>query len=163
MMGDMMLADDDLDIHAKIVRMTQNFDDAADGVLAGFGEFENFHVHDHPVQIFRPGHLDRGYANAIGILRSRRQFHALRNLDPLVDPIVVRDDKRSAFAMPKFAHHSLVRASKDLDDLSIGPAAALDARDVNYDPVPMHGLLRRIARYVDVALQTFDGMIGNEE
>ena len=151
-MGDMMLPDDNLDIHSEIIRMTQHFDDAADGVLASFGKFEDFRIHDHSVQIFRPGHLDGCDADAIGMRRGPRQLHALRNLDPLVDSIVVRDHKRSALAQPEFAHHCLMRAAKDLDDLSVGAALAVDASDVNYDPVAMHGLLRRIAGYVNVAL-----------
>ena len=65
--------------------------------------------------------------------------------------------------MPEFAHHGLVRAAKDLDDLSVGPAVALDASDADYDAVAVHGLSRRIARYIDVALQPVDGMIGDEE
>ncbi len=54
-MRDMVLADDDLDVHAEIVRMAEDLDDAADGVLASFGKFQNFHIHDHAVQIFRAG------------------------------------------------------------------------------------------------------------
>src|ERR1700687_4779678 len=53
------------------------------------------------------------------------------NSMPLVVWIVVGDDKRSALAQPEFAHHSLVRAAKDLDDLSVGPAVVLDASNVD--------------------------------
>ena len=112
-MGDMMLADDDLDVHAEIVRMAQDFDDAADGVLAIFGKFDNFHVHDHAVQIFGPADMDGSDANAVWIFRSRRQFHAFRNFDPLADAIVVRDNEGSALAEAKLADYSLVGAAQD--------------------------------------------------
>jgi hypothetical protein len=56
-----------------------------------------------------------------------------------------------------------VRAPQHLDDLAVGAAIAFDARDANHHAIAMHGGLRRFARDVDVALQPFDGMIGNQK
>ena len=75
----------------------------------------------------------------------------------------MRRHKVSALANAKLAHHGLVRAPQHLDDLAIRAPIPFDARDANHHAVAMHGRLRRFARDVNVALQAFDRMIGNQE
>ena len=56
----------------------------------------------------------------------------------------------------------LARA-QHLDDFAIRPPVRFDARDPHHHPVAMHGLGGRIRRYEDVAVETLDGVIGNEK
>ena len=53
MMRDMVLPDHDLDVHAEIIRPSEDFDHASNRVLAVFRKFQNLDVDHHPVQIFR--------------------------------------------------------------------------------------------------------------
>src|ERR1017187_9301982 len=54
-------------------------------------------------------------------------------------------------------------APQDLDDLAVGPAIALDARNMDHYAVAVHSGLRGIAWDVDIAAQALDGTIGNQE
>jgi hypothetical protein len=75
----------------------------------------------------------------------------------------MRFHKMSTLANPKLAHHGLVRAAKDLDDLTVGAAVLFDSRDAYHHAIAVHGGLSRLAPDVDVAAQPFDGMIGNQK
>src|ERR1017187_2275071 len=54
-------------------------------------------------------------------------------------------------------------APQDLDDLAVGPAIALDARNMDHYAVAVHSGLRGIAWDVDIAAKSFDGTVGNQE
>jgi hypothetical protein len=72
-----------------------------------------------------------------------RKFHALGDLDPLLDAVVVRAPRTAAAADAEFADHRGVGALQHLDDLAIGAAAGLDARDAHHHAVAVHGLFGR--------------------
>ena len=78
LMRDVMLADDDFDVDAEVVRMAQDFDDAADGVVAVFGKFEDFDVDDHAVEIFGTLDVERFDADAVPVGAWRAEFPCLR-------------------------------------------------------------------------------------
>ena len=162
-MRDMMLADDDLDVDAEVVRMPQHFDHAPRGVAAIFREFENLDVDDHAIKIVGAGDVDRFHADAVAALGRCGQFHALGDVDPLIDSLVVRNDIRAAFTDLELADHREMSAPQDLDNLAVSPAIALDARDMDYYAVAVHSGLRGIAWDVDIAAKSFDGTVGNEE
>ena len=162
-MRDVMLADDDFDVDAEVVRTAQHFDYAARGVPAIFREFENFDVDDHAVEIFGICDVDGLDANAVRSQGRGRKFHAFGNVDPLIDALVVRNDVGAAFAETKFADDGEMGAAQDFDDFTVGAAIALNARYVDHHAVPMHGGLGGLARDVDIAAQAFDGTVGDEE
>ena len=57
--------------------------------------------------------------------------------------LVVRDHENSRWrAHLEFADHGGMRALENLDDLAIGAAAGLDARDAHHDAVAVHGAAR---------------------
>ena len=56
---------DYLDINAKIIRITQNLDDAPDRRLSAFRELENLNVYNGAVQIFSRFELTRNHPHAI--------------------------------------------------------------------------------------------------
>src|ERR1039458_10734290 len=61
-----------------------------------------------------------------------------------LDAPILRHDVIAAAAHAKLAHHSGMRALQDLDNLAIGAAIRLDARDAHQHAVAMHGLARGI-------------------
>src|SRR5262249_55870379 len=156
-------SDDDLDVDAKIVPMTEDFDDASSGVPPVFGKFENLDVDDHAIEILRTGDFHGLRADAVAARGNGRQLHALGNLHPPPNAFVVRDHVGAAPAYSKFADDGEVGALQDLDDFAVGPAIVLDARNANYDAVAVHGGLGGIARDVDIAAHAFNGVIGNQE
>ncbi len=163
MMRDVMLPDHDLDIDAEIIRPAEDFDHSANRVLAAFGKFQNLDVDHHAVQIFGRLHVHWRNANAIAAQRGRGQFHPSWDLNPLPDTLVVGGYKIPTLANTKFANHGLVRPPQYFDDLAVSAAIPFDARDANHHAIAVHGGLRRFPRDVNVAFQTFDGMIGNQE
>lgn len=80
-----------------------------------------------------------------------------------MDAVVLRHDELSAPVQAKFAHNGGVGALQNLDDLAIGASAGFDARDSHQDAVAVHGLLRRFGWNENVALDAFNGAVGNEE
>ena len=162
-MWDVMLPDHDLNVHAEIVRPSQDLDHAPHRVFAVFRELDNLHVDDHPIQIFRRLHLHRRHAHPIAALCSLGQLHAFRNLDPLADPLVMRRHEIPALANAKLAHHGLMRAAQHLHDLAVGAPIPFDARDANHHAIAVHRGLRRFARDVNVPAQAFDRMVGNQK
>lgn len=163
MVRDMVLSNDDFNIHAEIVGMTEDLDDTTGRSPAIFWKFEDLDVDDHAFEIFGAGDLYWRDAHAIKVVGYGRHFHTLGDIDPLTDPVIVGNDMSSVAADAKFANHGLVSAAQDLDDFSVSPAIVLNAGDVDDNSIAMHGGLRGIARDVDVAADAFDGVIGNQE
>jgi hypothetical protein len=86
-----------------------------------------------------------------------------RNLDPLVNPVVVRDDVLAAAADPELADHRWMGAAQHLDDLAVGAAVRLDPRDADHHAVAVHRLLGGVGRDENVARESLDGTLGNQE
>src|SRR6266571_5559750 len=100
-----MLADHDLDVDAEIVRTAEDLDDAADGGLAAFRILEKLHVDDQAFHLgyFRDG--DRLDADAVGGLAGGGNLHALGDLDPLLNALVVRGDEVPLATDVEFANY----------------------------------------------------------
>ena len=75
----------------------------------------------------------------------------------------MRDDEIFAPADPKFADHGEMRAAQNPQNFSIGAAVALDAADAHHHTIAVHGARRRFFRNIDVAFQSADGTIRNQE
>ena len=90
-------------------------------------------------------------ADAVDRGAGGRELHALGDLDPLLDALVVRHHVLAAPADVEFADHGGVGALEHLDDLAIGAAVGLDARDAHHHAVAVHGLFGRFGRNEDVA------------
>ncbi len=158
-MRKMMFADDDLDVDAEVIRVAEDFDDSPDRRLSAFRELEHFHIDDDAVQFFRALELPRLYSHPIDRATLRRQFHSLRNRDPLLDPIVGRHHKVASFADAKFADDGEVSASQNADQLSFRPAFAAAPRDVYECAIAVHCLFCLGRRQKDVfARRAADGI-----
>ena len=110
-MRQVVLADDDLDVHAEIVGVAEDLDHAAHGGCAALAELEQLDVDDHAVQVRR---RSRPWAGSTPMrstaARRRRNLHAVGDLDPLLDAVVVRDHVAAAAADAELADHGGVRA-----------------------------------------------------
>ncbi len=140
-MRDVMLADDDFHVDTEVIRMAQDFDDASGGVAAVFGEFQDFDVHHHAVEILGTFDIERLDADTVAIGSGPWNFHAFGDVDPLIDTFVEGDDVGTAFADFEFTNDGEVCAAEDFDDLAIGAAIALDAGDVDHHAITVHGRL----------------------
>src|SRR5206468_2708905 len=58
-MRKVVLANDDFDVYAEIVRIAEDLDDTADGFLAFLGKFEQLDIDDHAVELFHGRDLAR--------------------------------------------------------------------------------------------------------
>ena len=138
-MRDVVFADDDLNVDAEIIGAPEHFDDTPNGGLAFGGKLNHLRFHDVAVQIF--GRLDLGWwlgnAYAIG---QRWQRVQRGNLDPLVNPVVMRLNKAPALVDAKFADDRGVRPLRDADDVALGPSVSPEANDARRDLVSVHRL-----------------------
>src|SRR5260370_1426695 len=67
-MREMMLADDDFGVDAKVARATENFDDAAGRRCAAVGETEQLDVDDGAIKFIEAGNTPQAQA---GLIRAR--------------------------------------------------------------------------------------------
>ena len=80
-----------------------------------------------------------------------REFHAVGNIDPLLDAAVGGHHVAAAAADFEFADHGGVGALQHLDDVAIGAPAGLDAGDADDHAVAVHGLFGVFGRDENVA------------
>ena len=158
-----VLADDDLDVDAEIVRVAEHLDNAAHGVLAPLGVLHQFHVDDHAVEVLGRGDFDRLGADAVDLPQVAGDLHALGNLDPVLNALVVRHDGRAAPRDAELADDGGMRALEDAQDFAVGAAVGLDARDAHHDAVAVHGLAGGIGGDEDIAGNAFNGAVRDEE
>ena len=158
-MRKLVLADDDLHIHAEIVGPAEDLDHAARLVFV----IQQLHVHNHAVQLFDGRGLRRLHADAVDRRAGGRELHPLGDLDPLLDAVVVRDHVLAAAPDAEFAHHRGMGALEHLDNLAIRAAVRFDARDADHHAVAVHGRFRGFARDENVSRNAFHGPVGNQE
>ena len=152
LMRDVMRADQNLDVDSEIVRTPQNLDHAAGGPVAVVAVIDDLGGDDHAVQVFFRMHFHRPRAHAVDGHAAGRNRHALGNLDPLADALVVRDHIIAAPAHAKLAHDAAVRPLHHLDDFAVRAPVALQALDAERHAVAVHGAVGVFFAQVDVAL-----------
>jgi hypothetical protein len=96
------------------------------------------------------------HPDAVNYRTGGRDFHTLRNLDPLADPLVVRHHKLASATDPELSHHGGMGSLQNLHDLAIGAAIRLDAGDVYHDPVAVHRLLGAFWRDKHISGNSFN-------
>lgn len=161
----MMLAYDDLDIYAEVIRVPEYLDNAPDRALASIRELENFHVDDHAVHVF--GALGGAWRQLSDTVRGdfpHGLFEAFRNRDPLLDTVVGSDHEVAAFADPKLADNSDMSPAQYFDDLAFRPAFSTEARYVDKRTIAVHSLGRFGRGKEDITTNRLGRRrIGNEE
>src|ERR1019366_2429999 len=162
LVGQVVLADDDLHVDAEIVGVAEDFDHAAHRRRAALGVLQQFDVDYHAFQLGDRIHLARGHPDAVHRGGpGGREFHAVGDLDPLVDPVVGGHHVAAAAADFELADHGGVSALQHLDDIAVGAAAGLDARDAHDHAVAVHGLLGRFRGDEDVAVDARNRTFGD--
>ena len=150
-MRDMVLADDDLHVHSKIVRMAENLNHSPHGAIAVLRKFQHLDVHNLPIQVLYACDLHRRGAHPVTAGVLRRDFHSIGNLDPLLNSRIVRNHEVAARANAKFPHDRSLRVPENSDDLAVGLTVVFNARNVGDHPVAVHRFRGSFAGYEDVS------------
>ncbi len=152
----MMLADDDLDVDPKLVRVAKNFGYAPDSRLAVLGILENFYIDDEAVHVFRSCELARRQiADTVDGRAAERFFHALGDCDPLLDTLIRGRDEITARAHPKLTDHRQMSAPQYAQDLALSTAFTAKARDSHQGAITVHAFRCFGRRQEDVAVNAF--------
>ena len=124
----MILADDDLDINAEIAGRAQNLNHTAHRAFTVFRVLQQLDVYDHAVELRRIGHSQRLGTDAVDPFSRSGDRQVFRNLDPVVQAVVMRNHQKPVAAHLELANHGRMRPLQNLDDFAIRAAASLDAR-----------------------------------
>src|SRR5450432_2196315 len=160
----MKFANDDFDVHTKVVFVTQDFYHPATRVLGRGGPVGDFDVDDHAFEIFPGG--------AAGSLRTENSmdafflpwllignlllwiFHARRDDDFLRDLLVNGRHEVAARAVVKNTDNRSVGAGHGTEDASFGAAIGTDRAHLDQDEIAVHGEAYRGWRNENVAGKT---------
>jgi hypothetical protein len=182
----MMLANDDLDIHAKFAGTSKNFDDASRSGHAAARETGKFDVNDSTVKF---GEADRFAPNStgpIGVLQAKFSAHCRRKLLTWWNhhfmgyARVIGKHDVTWTSVPEQTNKGRMRSVQDAQDpalsahsgagtgSSAGPARCSPARrftalDTRHNTVTVHGVAECIATYEKVALNTKNWFVGHDE
>src|SRR5260221_7127781 len=143
--------------------MAEDLGDAPGGAIPVRAEVEDLGGDDHAVQVFDRARLDRARANAMNPSPISREGRALRNLDPLPEPLVMRHHEITLAANAELAHHARVGAPQHLGDLSVGAPVAFDAPYAHGHAVAMHAPFGLVFTQVDIALDAGNRLVRKHE
>ena len=163
MVREMMLANDDFDVDPEIVRAAQDLDHPPYRVFAALRVLQQFHVYDHSVERRALRDRQRLGSDAVNLCGGSGNREVVRNLDPILQPRVVRDNELSTAGDAEFSYHGRVRALQDLDHFAIGATAPLNPRDPDQRAIPVHRAESRVRWKVDVAGYPLNRPVWNEE
>lgn len=167
----MVLADDDLGIHAEIAGAAENFDDPADRSGAFAGITDELGIDDGAIESRDVRETD-GFAGAVFFAReelfaqSGRKFIAGGKLDFVLDARIVRNDDAAAGSVAEQADDGGVGAGNDAKDAAFGAAGAghaTEAGDFGDDVIAVHGVFDVIARDEEVSIEIRDGHVRNHK
>ena len=130
----------------------QDLDDAPRRPVAVVAVIDDLSGDDHPVQVFFRVHFHRARAHAVDGPTAGGNRHALRNLDPLANALVMRNHIIAAAAHAELAHDAAVRPLHHLHDFAVRAPVALQALDAKRHAVAVHGAVGVFFTQVDVAL-----------
>src|ERR1700733_8711396 len=166
-MRQVMLANDDFDIHADFTRASENFQDASDGRETTFGVALDFHVHDSAIEFRKTqaaARERRALRNRAQFLaQSRRQLVAGGNQDFVQDARVIRKNHVSLRAVAKEADQRGVLAFDNLHHAAFGAAVRAAAFDASENAVAIHGVAEIVASDEKIAVDSSDRRIGDEK
>ncbi len=167
----MVLADDDLHVHAHFARPAENFDHAAGWRDAALRESSELHIHDGAIQLGQPRALQRG--GKFGIAGAEflaklfaelgREFQAGGNDDFVQDASVVGQHDVAIRAIAEQADDGGMLALDDLHDTAFGTAVSAAAFDAGENFVAVHGVAQAIAPDEEVAFDTWDRRVRNQK
>ncbi len=102
-------------------------------------------------------------AHAIDRAAIRRQFHSFRDGNPLLDPVVGRNNKVAAFADAKLAHDSDMGAPEDTDQFPFRSAFRAPPCDMHQSAIAVHTFRCFVRRQKDVLRRGTADRIGDQK
>ena len=171
-MRQMMLANNNFRVDAKLARPPQNLDHSASGRGASPRIPHHLNVHHRAIQLFQPWNAPPFQAPLVRaaetqLLRQpRSQLHARRNLDRMLHPRVVRQHRIAARAVAKQSHYGRMRSPKNAQYSPFGAlrvSRAADALNFYQHAIPVHRVFDAIARDEHIAIQPLHRRIGHHE
>src|SRR5439155_16549460 len=151
------------DINAEIAGRAQNLDHTAHRAFTVFRVLQQLDVYDHAVELRRIGHSQRLGTDAVDPFSRSGDRQVFRNLDPVVQTVVVRNHQKPVAPHLELANHGRMRPLENLDDFTIRAAACLDARNAHHHTVAVHGIAGGIGRDVNVSGNAFDRLVCDQE
>src|ERR1700691_4755327 len=161
--GQMMLANDDFDVHADFGGAAENFQDATDGSETTFRIAPNFDVYDCAVQLGKTHAAAGERFRPQFLAQSRGQFVARRNQDFMQDARVVGKDDVALRAVAKEADHRGMLALENLHHAAFGAAVRATALDAAENAVAIHRVPEIVATNEKITVDSADRRIGYEE
>src|SRR5690348_4657492 len=140
-MGQVVLADDDFDVHAHFARASDDFDDASRRRNTAFRIACELHVYDSAVELREaqaagsgrlPG-FERKLVRDFG-----SYFRARRNHDLMSDADVIGKDRIFAGAIAKEADNGWMGAPGDFFNAALEAAVRVAARNARKDAITVH-------------------------
>ncbi|HXN86374.1 MAG TPA: hypothetical protein VN867_09890 [Candidatus Binataceae bacterium] len=162
-----MLANDDFDVHADFAWAAENFQDASDRREATFGITPDFDVYDRAVKLgktqsaIREGLIFRGRAQFFA--QSRGQLVAGRNQYLVQDARIVGENDVALRAIAEEADERGVLALDNLYHAAFGAAVRAAAFDAAQNAVAVHGVAQIVASNEKIAVDSADGRIRDEK
>ena len=167
----MMLANDDLGVHAEIAGAAEDFDDAADGRGSVASVADEFGVDYGAIELGNVGEAG-ALAGAFFLTGEQlfaeggREFVASGKLDFVLDAGIVGDDDAAAGGIAEEADDGRVCARNDAEDAAFSAAcsgSAAEAGNFCDDVVAVHGVFDEIAGDEEIAVEIGNGDVGNDE
>jgi hypothetical protein len=163
----MVLAENDLHVHAHFTGLADNFQDAAGGRRSTVGEPCDLHIYHRAIQL-----RQAESASAAARIRGRRsqffaqrrgEFFARRNGDLVWETRVVRQNKISAGIVTEEPHHGGLFAAQDADDAAFGASVGAAALNARLHAVSVHGVGHLILADEEVTGHSGDDRGRNDE
>ena len=145
----------------------ENFDHASGGRETALGKARDLDVHDGAIE-FRQAQAAVGTGSPVPssaelLAQLGRQFLARGNQHFVMDARVVGQHVVAVRAVAEQAHERGILALDDLHDAAFGAAVGAAALDAREHAVAVHGVGEVVAADEEIAVDSRDRRIGNEE
>ena len=166
-----VLADDDFGVHAKIAGAAEDFDYAANGRGAFASVADEFGVDDSAVEFRDVGEADAlagafFFAGEQLFAKGDREFFAGGKIDIVLHAGIVGDDDAAAGGVTEEADDGGMRAGDDAEDAAFGAAGsggAAEAGNFGDDVIAVHGVFDEVAGDEKITVEIRNRDVGNDE
>ena len=154
--------DDDLDVYAEVVTVSENLDDLAGRALGRRREADHFDIYDQAVQFWT--RLPLATSGAAGCPRFSRSGHLVRkNPDVVLNSFVERDHEGAARMPTIFPNQRGVCALQDSFNTSFCAPEAADPSPADHYAVAVHAAAHGVRAYIDVAARLAERLVRDDE
>src|SRR5579863_4242424 len=165
-MRQMMLPDNNFDVHANLTGASQDFDDASGGREATLRITGKLHIYDSAVELRQP-HATRGHVfarpGAYFLAQDRSELFARGARYFMKNASVVRLNMIALRAVAEDADNRGILAFNDLDDAAFRAAVRTTPLDARKDVIPVHRVVECVAANEEVAIHTWNRLVGHQK